>query len=150
MGRTPKPSSLLRLEKGTLYDEQRDRAEFEPAPIQDVEPICPVGFDKKEASAWDFIASHLRNYALLSAANALYLEMAANAWVDRNEIITEIKKLGRTSRMSKYLKDYLDKTEMKLSRYFDAMGLSSTSLAKIGSFALKSKKQKTEMENLLD
>lgn len=155
-GRKPKPTALLRLEKGKLYDQQRDRAELEPQAKQDIEPSCPDRFTQPEKKAWNEISEILRNYSLFTIANAIELELLATAWAQyvsiskmlnpetiANKIILDDQKTERLFKKQHQLADRID-------RYLQNLGLSSTAMAKLGSLMLGAKKKKSEMEALLD
>lgn len=150
----PKPIPLLKLQKGTLYSDQRDRAELEPKAIEELKPRCPKRFSKEEKKAWKSIAKMLENYGLLTIANAISMELLATAWVqyiaccqkmlESNEIIINGQDGG-----SMYNPHFnaQHKLGQLVSRYSQNLGLSSQSLAKIGSLMLKKKKEKDEFFN---
>ncbi len=150
----PKPTSLLKLEKGKLYSNQRDRAELEPKAIEELKPRCPKRFTKEEKKAWKEIAIMLENYGLLTIANAISMELLATAWVqyiaccqkmlESNEIIVNGPDGG-----SMYNPHFnaQHKLGQLVSRYSQDLGLSSQSLAKIGSLLVKKKKEKGEFFN---
>jgi P27 family predicted phage terminase small subunit len=152
-----KPKSLLELEKGKLYDIQRDRAELEPVPTKEIKPRCPQRFSKAERRAWKDIAGVLKNYGLFTAANAIQLELLATAWaqyVEASRRLAEnpniIVKGPQDGWMYNPWFNAQHKIGQLVDRYSQNLGLSSMQLAKIGSLMLKSKKEKSGMEELLD
>jgi P27 family predicted phage terminase small subunit len=157
MARPCKPTALLEMEKGKLYDDQRDRAELEPKPSKELKPRCPVRFNKDERKAWKQIAEVLKNYGLFTAANSMQLELLATAWA---QYLTCCQKMAETGNIivkgpdgGAMYNPYFNaqhKMGNLVDRYSQNLGLSSMQLAKIGSLMLKSKKQKDEMEDLLD
>jgi P27 family predicted phage terminase small subunit len=155
-GRRPKPTALLELQKGKLYSDQRDRAELEPHPEFELLPLCPARFTKEEKAAWKYHADVLKNYGLLSVANAAELELLAAAWAQYVAISSKIRtstlaakimlndqKVERLFKKQHQLADRIDK-------YLQNLGLSSSAMAKMGSLMLKAKKKRNEMEDLLD
>jgi phage terminase small subunit len=156
MARNPKPTALLKLEKGKLYDQQRDRAELEPQADREIEPSCPARFANGEKKVWKEIGAILKNYGLFTAANAPILELLATAWAQyisisakintgtlAERIILNDQKIDRLFKKQHQLAD-------RIKGYLQELGLSSIAMAKIGSLALKKRKQKSEMESLLD
>ncbi len=150
MGR-PTPTAMLELRKGVLYDKQRDRGEMEPKPSHEVKPKCPKRFSKDERRAWKEIAAVLKNYGLLTAANSIQMELLATTWVqyldccqkmaeDKNIII----KGPDGGMMYNPFFNAQHKLGKLVDKYSQNLGLSSTSLAKIGSLMLKKKKEKDE------
>lgn len=157
MARHPKPTPLLKLEKGKLYDDQRDRAELEPIPKKELVPHCPRRFSKAERKAWKDISKVLKNYGLFNIANAIQLELLATAWAEYIEVSTQLAKNPHVIVKGPdggYMYNPFFNAQHRLGslvdRYSQNLGLSSIALAKIGSLMLKSKKQKDEMEDLLD
>ena len=156
MGRHPTPTKLLELNKGKLYDQQRDRGELEPKPEKEIKPRCPSRFSKEERKAWKEIAGVLKNYGLFTAANAIQLELLSTAWaqyVEASRKLAEhpamiVKGPDGGSMYNPYF-NLLHKMGGLVDRYSQNLGLSSMQLAKIGSLMLKKKKE-TEMEDLLD
>jgi P27 family predicted phage terminase small subunit len=152
-----KPTAVLKLEKGKLYDEQRDRATLEPKPVRELKPRCPKRFSKEERKAWREIAKVLKNYGLFTAANAVQLELLATAWAQYLECC---QKMAETKNIivkgpdgGAMYNPYFNaqhKLAQMVDRYSQNLGLSSIALAKIGSFSLRARKQKSEMEDLLD
>lgn len=145
MGRV-KPTALLRLEKGKLYDKQRDREECEPKPKRDVRPRCPRRFTPEERKAWRSFAAVLDNYGLLTAANATQLELLAKEWVqylrctqmvDQTDIV--VRNAGGHARNPWFVAQ--KQLSESIERKCQNLGLSSVALAKIGSLiAAKAKK----------
>ena len=151
MGRLPKPSTVLELEKGKLYDKQRDRVALEPKPAREIKPRCPKRFSKEERRAWKEIAAVLKNYGLFTAANAIQLELLATAWTQylacckgmlENPKIVGVTKEGRTSYNPFFQAQH--KLGTLVDKYSSNLGLSSIALAKIGGLILKSKREKEE------
>lgn len=155
-GRPPKPTKILELEKGKLYSDQRDRAELEPQAERCIEPKCPTRFNRQERREWRFFRDILKNYGLFNVANAPFLEfLAANSikYKECAKIVAEkgivVKdKLGQPI-PNPFWKE-MNRIEEKMNKNLDALGLGTKGLAKIGALALKAKKQKSEMESLLD
>jgi P27 family predicted phage terminase small subunit len=161
-GRKPKPKALLELEKGKLYSDQRDRAELEPTPKKEIRPRCPRRFSKAERKAWKELAAMLDNYGLLQAANAIQLELLATAWAQYVEVS---EKLAQNPQIVVAVKDRDKETKawmynpyfnaqhklgQLVDRYSQNLGLSSIQMAKIGSLMVKARREKSEMEELLD
>ena len=156
MPNPPKPTALLLLEKGKLYDQQRDRAALEPKPEREIRPRCPKRFSKEERRTWRNIAAVLKNYGLFTAANAIQLELLATAWT---QYIEASRKLAENPSIivkgpdGGWMYNPWFNAQHKMGglvdRYSQNLGLSSMQLAKIGSLMLKKKKE-TEMEGLLD
>lgn len=137
MGRHPKPTALLKLEKGKLYSDQRDRAALEPQPDRELRPRCPRNFTADERNAWRGYAAVLGSYGLLQGGNAGLLRRLATAAVlyehlRKSYLETQLPKVGREM--------------LRVGREMDAMesllGLPSVARAKLGSLALRAKKDK--------
>lgn len=151
MGRTPKPTAVLALEKGALYSDQRDRAELEPKPEREMVPRCPRRFSTDERRAWKNIAAVLRNYGLFTAANSLQLELLATAWAQYIDVSRKlaakpqiiIKGPDGGAMYNPYF-NAQHKLGQMVDRYSQNLGLSSIALAKIGSLQLKAKKERDE------
>jgi phage terminase small subunit len=156
MGRHPTPIRLLELEKGKLYDEQRDRGKLEPKPAKEIKPRCPVRFSKEECRAWKDISAVLKNYGLFTAANAIQLELLSTVWA---QYLTMCAKMAETKDIfikgpdNSWMYSPWFNAQHRLGKLVDKysqnLGLSSMQLAKIGSLMLKKKKE-SEMEGLLD
>ncbi|OPY83439.1 MAG: Phage terminase, small subunit [Syntrophus sp. PtaU1.Bin005] len=151
-----KPTSVLELEKGKLYSDQRDRAALEPKPTKDMIPRCPSRFSREERKAWKDIAAVLKNYGLFTAANSLQLELLATAWVQYLDCCRQMADSGQIiiqgpqgGAMYNPYFNAQHKLGALVDKYSQNLGLSSLGLAKIGTLMLKSKK-KSEMEELLD
>ena len=155
-GRKPKAGSVLELEKGKLYDEQRDRQELTPAPREELIPRCPARFSKDEKREWRYVKRILENYGLFSIANAVTLEMLATNRVLYKECAADVADRGMILKKGKSLEKYnpywtaQQKLEAQINRNLQDLGLTTTGMAKIGSLSLKAKKQKEGMEALLD
>lgn len=151
MARNPKPTAILEMEKGVLYDQQRDRAELEPKPDKAIMPRCPRRFSALERKAWREIAAVLKNYGLFTAANAMQMELLATVWaqyLDVSEKLTQhpsiIIKGPDGGMMYNPFFNAQHKLGALVDRYSQNLGLSSMQLAKIGSLMLKKKKEKDE------
>lgn len=156
MGRKAKPTALLELQKGKLYSDQRDRADLEPMPKQELRPRCPQRFTKQERREWKHYSIILKNYGLFTLANGPHLELLAASMAQYKDCAM---KVGKTGIVIEGVNDTpttnpywlaLNKLEDKIVRCLGELGLSSTGLARIGSLMLKNRKQKSEMEELLD
>jgi len=151
MGRNPTPTALLELEKGKLYDLQRDRGKLEPKPEKEIKPRCPSRFSKAERRAWKEIAAVLKNYGLFTAANAIQLELLSTTWaqyIDASAKLAAhpsiiIKGQDGGSQYNPWF-NAQHKLGGLVDRYSQNLGLSSMQLAKIGSLMLKKKKEKEE------
>lgn len=157
MARYPKPTAVLELEKGKLYSDQRDRAAIEPKPEKEIKPRCPSRFSKAEKKAWREISAVLKNYGLFTAANAIQLELLSTAWaqyIDASHKMAEdpriIIKGPQGGPMYNPYFNAQHKIGQLVDKYSRNLGLSSIDLAKIGSLMLKSKKDKSDMEDLID
>jgi len=141
-----KPTALLKMEKGKLYSDQRDRAELEPQPMRNLQPKCPRGFSKEERREWKFFAEILENYGLFTVANATHLELLARTVAQYRDCAARVSKSGIIVKGDKGqpMENPYWKVERKLTetvlRILSDLGLSSTGLARIGSLALKAKK----------
>ena len=153
MGRRPKPMAVLKLAKGRLYSDQRDRAELEPQPQRELIPRCPTRFSKEERKAWREIKLILDNYGLFTAANFFQICLLSTAWSQycgvSGELSAIARKPGRAMPYGRKLKLQHRLGEL-VDRYCQNLGLSSMAMARIGSMVLKGRKQKSEMEELLD
>jgi len=157
MGRNATPTALLELEKGKLYSDQRDRGALEPKPQREMKPRCPQRFSKEERRAWKEIANVLKNYGIFTVANAIQMELLATSWVQYLEASGKlagnpgiIVKAKDGSWMYNPWFNAQHKLGGLVDRYSQNLGLSSMQLAKIGGLMLKKKKEKGEMEGLLD
>jgi len=151
-----KPTVLLQLEKGKLYSDQRDRAEMEPKPKKELRPRCPQRFTREERKEWKYFAGILKNYGLFTIANAAHLELIAVSMAQYKDCAAKVSKTGIVIKgpmeqpMFNPYWNAVNKLEDKILRVLKEMSLGSAGLASIGSLMLKHKKQKTEMEELLD
>ena len=151
MGRHATPTKLLELEKGVLYDEQRERGKLEPKPMREIKPRCPARFSKAERKAWKEIAAVLKNYGLFTAANAIQLELLSTTWaqyIDASAKLAQhpaiiVKGPDGGSQYNPYF-NAQHRLGALVDRYSQNLGLSSMQLAKIGSLMLKKKKEKEE------
>ncbi len=152
MGRNPTPTKLLELEKGKLYDVQRDRGKLEPKPEKEIKPRCPKRFSKQERKAWKDIAAVLKNYdGLFTVANAIQLELLSSAWAQYVEASARLAASPEIivpgpdgGKMYNPWFNAQHKLGGLVDRYSQNLGLSSMQLAKIGSLLLKKKKEKNE------
>lgn len=135
-----KPSAVLKLEKGKLYDLQRDRTALEPQPITEVKPRCPQGLTPAERKHWRAYATALDTYGLLQAGNAGILKRLATAallyeQLRSDYLETKIAEVGAAM--------------LRVGRDMDAMedklGLPAIARAKIGSLALRALKKRDEI-----
>lgn len=155
-GRRPKPTSLLAMEKGVLYGDQKERAENEPTANRHIAPRCPQRFSKEEKREWRFFVSILKNYGLLTMANATLLELLATNMAQYKECAAKVAQTGMIIKSPKNFPIYnpywtaANKLEEKIQKCLSELGLSSTALARIGALVIRGKKQKSEMEDLLD
>lgn len=149
---SPKATAILRLEKGTLYADQRDRSALEPKPAKELKPRCPQRFTKDERRAWRGLAEVLKNYGLFTAANALQLELLAVAWtqyIESGRILADKTKgllFISDGTAHGFKENPILRTQQRLraeiSTYAQNLGLSSIALARIGSLSLKAKKER--------
>lgn len=142
MGRHPKPTAVLKLEKGKLYDVQRDREAFEPQAQREIRPACPKNFTAAERKVWRHYARLTGAYGLFQGGNAGLLQRLATACVLHEQLRNE------------YLQTAMPNVGMamlRVGRDIDAMemtlGLPSVARAKLGSLMLKAKKEKEEFFN---
>jgi len=150
MPRPTKPLAVLKLEKGKLYSDQRERDRLEPKPKRELKPRCPQRFSKEERKAWKDISAVLRNYGLFTAANAIQLELLATAWAQYvetcrmmagdNRII--MKHGGKPIYNPYFLAQH--KLGQLIEKYCQNLGLSSMAMARIGTLLVKRKKEKDE------
>ncbi len=147
-GRKPKPANLLTLEKGTLYGVQRERVENEPRAERHIVPKCPARFSREEKREWRFFASILKNYGLLTIANAPILELLATDMAQYKECAAKVAETGIIIRSPQNFPIYnpywtaVNKLEEKIHKCLAELGLSSSSLARIGALIVKSSKEK--------
>lgn len=155
-GRRPKPTGLLAMEKGVLYSDQRGRAEHEPTEKHHIIPRCPQRFSREEKREWRFFVSILKNYGLLTMANATLLELLATNMAQYKECAAKVAQTGMIIKSPRNFPIYnpywtaANKLEEKIQKCLSELGLSSTALARIGALVIRGKKQKSEMESLLD
>ncbi len=156
MPRLPKPTALLKFEKGKLYSDQRDRAALEPKAEKESTPRCPRRFSKEERRAWKEIAAILKNYGLLTPANAIELELLATAWAQYLECCARMTQhpaiIIEGPDGGKMYNPYFNAQHRLgglVDKYAQNLGLSSVGLAKVGGLMLKARKQ-SAMEELLD
>jgi P27 family predicted phage terminase small subunit len=151
--------NILKLEKGTLYDEQRERAAIEPRPARELKPRCPGRFSPEERKAWRDVAAVLKNYGLFNAANAMHLEMLAAAWA---QYLGACKFMLEKASNSLFVPEKYDtqgkghgfkenpilRTQQRLraeiSVYAQNLGLSSVALARIGCLMVNAKRKEKD------
>ena len=152
----PTPTELLRLTKGKLYDEQRDRAELEPKPKRELKPKCHGWLNKDEKKEWRYFKKILENYNLFTIANGPIMEMLAKNMVQYRDCAAKVSETGMLiqgkSGDPKYNPYWsaMNLIEAKIIKGLQELGLSSSGLARIGSLALKAKKQKSDLEGMMD
>ncbi len=147
----PKPTTILELEKGKLYSDQRDRAELEPKAEREIKPRCPARFTKDERKAWKDLSAILKNYGLFTIANAVQLELLSTAWAQYIDCCDKMAKnpsiIIKGPDGGAMYNPYFNaqhKLAQLVDRYSQNLGLSSIAMAKIGSLMLKKKKEKDE------
>ena len=152
----PTPTALLKLTKGKLYDEQRDRAELEPKPKRELKPKCPGRFSRDEKKEWRYFKRILENYNLFTIANGPIMEMLATNMVQYKDCAEKVSKTGMLIKGKSGDPKYnpywsaMNLIEAKIIKGLQELGLSSSGLARIGSLALKAKKQKSDLEGMMD
>jgi len=155
-GRKPLPTKLLELKKGILYSDQRDRGELEPKPKKELKPKCPGRLNKDEKKEWRYFKRILENYNLFTIANGPIMEMLATDMVQYKKCAEKVGSTGIIIKGkagdAKYNPYWsaMNLIEAKIIKGLQELGLSSSGLARIGSLALKAKKQKSELEGLMD
>lgn len=156
VGRKPLPEELHRLEKPEIYGEVAARIQNTPKPKKEMKPRCPQRLTKKQRKEWRFYASILKNYGLFTVANAPLLELLAVNTDQYKECLDMVQTNGI---LIKSPNDYpiynpywtaMNKLEGKIIKILSELGLSSTGLAKIGSYVSNSQRRKSEMEELID
>lgn len=156
MAQRVKPTALLELEKGKLYSDQRARAELEPKAKKELKPRCPQRFTREERKQWKKVAAMLKNYGLFTIANAVHLELVAVRLAEHQELAKDVSENGIlvNGTDDKMIINQAwvagRQVEELILKELKEMSLASGGLASIGSLMLKHKKQKTEMEELLD
>lgn len=156
-GKHPTPTAVLELQKGKLYDEQRDRGDLEPKPRRETKLKCPKRFTDSEKKVWRSLKSVLENYGLFIAANAINVELLTTVWTQYLEMCQKmietkhiiIRDPVGVSMFNPYF-DAQHKLGQLANKYANELGLSSLSLAKIGSLRLKAKKDKEALEDIID
>jgi len=145
-----KPATLLEMEKGKLYNFQAERVRLEPKPQKEIKIRCPKRFNKEERKEWKYFTSILKNYGLLTIANAPLIEILAVNNVQYKKCLQFVAIKGVIVKGPKGQYMYnpwwnaVNKLEEKICRCLADLGLSSTGLARIGSLMVKSKKEKEE------
>jgi P27 family predicted phage terminase small subunit len=141
-----KPAPLLLLEKGVLYDEQRDRVANTPKEEKPLVPICPKILSRAQRKEWKFFAKILKNYGLFSVANAKHLESLAIYSAVNAEMLAGMQKTGIIVMSSKKIPVYspyfhgFNKSFDQMHKCLSELGLSSCGLASLGSLMAKAKK----------
>ena len=155
-GRKTIPTALLKLTKGKLYSDQRDRAELEPKPKRELRPKCPGRLSKDEKKEWRYFKRVLENYNLFTIANGPIVEMIAKNMVQYKDCAEKVSETGMMVRGKSGELKYnpywsaMNLIEAKIIKGLQELGLSSSGLARIGSLALKAKKQKSDLEGMMD
>jgi P27 family predicted phage terminase small subunit len=149
-----KPAPLLLLEKGVLYNEQKDRVDSEPQPMRDTVPKCPKHLSHEQRREWKLFAAALQNYGLLNCANEKHLEMLATYSAAWRACLDQINATGMIVEQKKRmimnpLLFSLDRLSDQIRKCSDKLGLSSTGLAQLGSLISKAKK-KEGIEEFMD
>lgn len=154
-GRKPKPTNLLLLEKGKLYDQQRDRAENEPKP-KPIKPKCPKHLSPEAKKEWHHHAKILDKCEIFTIANAPLLELLAVNVSTYKGCLEKTQKMGILIKSPNGFPVYnpywtaQNKCEDQIKKCLSELGLSSIGMAKIGNLIVKSKKEKNEFEEMLD
>jgi P27 family predicted phage terminase small subunit len=149
-----KPAPLLLLEKGVIYDEQRDRVANEPKADRDLVPKCPKHLSREQRREWKLFADALHNYGLLNCANEKHLEMIAIYSAAWRACLDQINETGMIVEQKKRmvmnpLLYSLDRISDQIRKCSDKLGLSSTGLAQLGSLISKAKKKEV-IEEFMD
>lgn len=150
-----KPESVLLLEKGVLYDQQRDRVANTPRAEKSLVPKCPNILSPAQRKEWKFFAKILRNYGLFNVANAKYLESLAIYSAVNAEMLDGMQKTGIIVMSSKKVPVYspyfhgFNKSFDQMQKCLSELGLSSCGLASLGSLLAKAKK-KEGIEEFMD
>ena len=149
-----KPAPLLLLEKGVIYDEQKDRVANEPKAERDMIPKCPKHLSREQRREWKLFADALHNYGLLNCANEKHLEMIAIYSAAWRACLDQINATGMIVEQKKRmvmnpLLYSLDRISDQIRKCSDKLGLSSTGLAQLGSLISKAKK-KEGIEEFMD
>lgn len=155
MGRRRVPTNILVARNGKLYDKQAARAEAEPKAKLNLRPIMPAGFSKPEQAAWKYLADTLDNYGLLSAANAIHMEMLARhicMYRKYAAIVSEAGPCIDTESSQKLHPAFIAMRQIgaDINRDLASIGLGSLGLAKVGSLVVKAHQEKNDLEALLD
>ena len=152
----PTPTKLLELTKGKLYSDQRDRAELEPKPKRELTPWCPSTFTKEQRTLWRFYKRILNNYGLFNLAAGPVLEKLCVAEDQYRQCAETVATTGIIIKgalgqpVQNPYWQVMSAQEKKILSYLQELGLSTTGLAKMGALMLKAKKEKNELETLLD
>ena len=151
-----KPGPMLRLEKGKLYGEQRERVANEPQGKRKILPKCPKKLTKEQRKEWNYYAKILDNYGLFDVANATHLELLAVNMAAYRDLLDKVQKTGVVIMSTNQIPIYnpyfsaMNAVENKILKILSDLGLSSSGLAKLGSLSVKARKEKDEMEDYLD
>lgn len=141
-----KPESVLLLEKGVLYDEQRDRVANTPKAYRPLVPRCPKMLSMEQRKEWKFFAKILKNYGLFNVANSKHLESLAIYSAANAQMLEGMQKTGIIVMSSKKIPVYspyfhgFNKTFDQMHKCLSELGLSSCGLASLGSLMAKAKK----------
>jgi P27 family predicted phage terminase small subunit len=155
-GRPPKSSKIHILEKEKVYGDLKDRIAAEPEQTDpNLEPECPASFCAEEKEIWEKCSDILIQYDLFNIANSIILELLVKNIYYYNVCVVDLRDMGMC--ITNNGKDVINpfwtmknKCEDNIMKYLNLLGLSSMGLAKLGCLSVKSKREKSEMEKLLD
>lgn len=155
-GRKPKPTEIHRLEKGKLYGEVAARVENTPKPRRDLKPRCPQWLTSEQRKIWRHYGKILKNYGMFTAANQAHLNYLAiyesrfkrAAKSIESDGITAMTESGFEVQSATF--QIMNRCFQNCMKILSELGLSSTGLAKIGSYVSNSQRRKSEMEDLID
>ena len=141
-----KPESVLMLEKGVIYDQQRERVANTPRAEKYLVPKCPKILTQAQRKEWLFFSKILKNYGLFTVANAKHLESLAIYSAINAEMLVGMQRTGIIIMSSKKIPVYspyfhgFNKTFDQMHKCLSELGLSSCGLASLGSLMAKAKK----------
>lgn len=156
VGRKPLPDAIHQLEKTKLYGDVAARVENTPKPKKIMKPRCPQRLTKDQRREWRFYATILKNYSLFTIVNAPVMELLAVNTAQYKECLKKVEDTGLLIKSPSGFPIYnpywtaMNKIEDKILKCLSELGLSSTSLARIGSLVAGSRRGKSEMEDLID
>ena len=142
MGRKPKSTSILLLEKGRLYSDQRDRAEVEPTALQELEPVCPQWFRASEMDSWNYLAEILKNRGIFVDINGPLLEVAALYLAEIRNCHGNVVSAGRNTAEGRNpaIRERNKAAEI-LIKTLAELNISTTGMARLGSLIVRGKKK---------